>query len=171
MSRSSLHGLRPVLITVILFVVALATSSQTFAHHQPRDLAQYEVAGPYQIQSLSLTPEAERLDGQVRDFLWIHWRQHRRGTVVATHQYVDATIRTSYFVEPDQHGRWLIVKYTDYPSQPRIRTQKFSCSDFERVEPDRLHLPLRVIPDSELRQPEAYLLHPLCRKGKPARLW
>jgi hypothetical protein len=99
-----------------------------------------------------------------------------RGTVVATHFFVEGSVRTSYFVEPDKHGRWLIVEYTDNPFPAKKRThtdpaQKFSCAEFERVEPDRLHLPLVGIPDLEPRQPEMYLLHPLCSKGKNAKLW
>jgi hypothetical protein len=170
MSLSSLCAIRPTLSKFVLSVVVLIVGSESFAHNHLRDLAQYEVAGPYQILAFSLTPEAANLDGQVREFLWTHWRQHRRGTVVATHQYVDAMVKTSYYIEPDQHRRWLIVEYTDYP-YTQIRTREFSCSEFERVEPDRLHLPLRVIPDSEPRKPEDYLLHPVCSKGKTAKLW
>ena len=79
--------------------------------------------------------------------------------------------RLSYFVEPDRQGRWLIVEVTDYPFLPRIGPKRFSCSKFERVEPDRLHLPLITIPNSEPRKPEAYFLHPVCSKGKSPKLW
>jgi hypothetical protein len=115
--------------------------------------------------------------GKPRDLSqWNHWRQHRRGTVVATLFFPDGSIRTSYFVEPDSHGSWVIVEYTDNPFPARKwpqrePTQKFSCAEFERVEPDRLHLPLVTIPDQEPRRPEAYLLHPICSKGKNAKLW
>ena len=130
----------------------LASSCTLAGAGESRDLSQYEVAGPYLIQYAR--PDADRLSGQLREFLWTHWRQHRRGTVVATHFFPDGSIRTSYFVEPDQHGRWLIVEYTDNPFPAKKRThtepaQKFSCAEFERVEPDRLHLPLVPIPDLE----------------------
>jgi hypothetical protein len=87
-----------------------------------------------------------------------------------THQYVDAMIKASYFVEPDRKGRWLVVEYLDYP-YTRFKTKRFSCSEFERVEPDRLHQPLVPIPDSEEREDERYLLHPVCSKGKNPELW
>jgi len=152
----------------------LVSSCALVGADESRDLSQYEVAGPYMIQSVR--PEADRLSGQVREFLWTHWRQHRRGSVVATHFYVDGSSRTSYFVEPDNQGRWLIVEYTDNPFPPNKRihrepVHKFACAEFERVEPDPLHLPLVPIPDQEPRQPEAYLLHPICSKGKDAKLW
>ena len=151
----------------------LASSCALVGAEDSRDLSQYEVAGPYTIQSS--TPAADHLSGQLREFLWTHWRQHRRGTVVATHSYVDGSARTSYFVEPDKAGRWLIVEYTDWPfpakKQRTLPTKRFSCAEFERVEPDPLHLPLVPIPDLEQRQPEMYLLHPICTKGKNAKLW
>lgn len=152
----------------------LVSSCALVGADESRDLSQYEVAGPYLIQYV--TPEADHLSGQLREFLWTHWRQHRRGTVVETLFFPDGSARTSYFVEPDKHGRWVIVEYTENPFQARKRThteaaQKFSCAEFERVELDRLHLPLVPIPDHEPRRPEAYLLHPICSKGKDAKLW
>ena len=160
-------------VTSIGTWLMLAGSCILAGADKSRDLSQYDVAGPYLIQYG--TPEADRLSGQMREFLWTHWRQHRRGTIVATHFYVDGSAKTSYFVESDKQGHWVIVEYTDYPVRGRKQAalasaQRFSCAEFERVEPDRLRLPLIPIPDLEPRQPEAYLLHPICRKGKNAKL-
>lgn len=154
----------------IVVVCLLLASLPTLAVEQPRDLSRYDVAA-YKISYGQPTAEYDRLEGQLREFLWTHWRQHRLGTVIATHQWVEGFVRTSYFVEPDKQGRWVIVEYTDYPYSPQFRGTRFSCADFERVEPDRLHLPLVTIPNTELRQAEMYLLHPICSKGKNAKLW
>jgi hypothetical protein len=146
----------------------LLASVPTLAADKPRDLSQYDVAGPYEIGYGQPTAGYDGLEGQLREFLWTHWSQHRRGTVVATHQYVEGIVRTSYFVEPDKQGRWVIVEYA-YSRQFKGGT--FSCAEFERVEPDRFHLPLITIPTTESRQAEMYLLHPICSKGKNAKLW
>ena len=151
---------------VIFIVFALAASAQ----NEKRDLSQYDTIGPYNILAFASTTESEHKDGEIRDFLWTHWSQHKRGTVVVTHRYVDATIRSKYFIEPDKDGRWGIVEYIDFPGR-QFRSKTFSCSEFERVEPNRLHTPPIPIPDSEQRSPEAYLLHPLCRRGKNPTLW
>jgi hypothetical protein len=169
-SRTSSPHLR-IAGALAVFVYVLAESPRVSAHEHPRDTSQYDVIGPYQMTAFGGEPETIRLDGLIREFLWTHWRRHRRGTVVATRQYVEGFVRTAYFVEPDQRGPWLIVEYTDYPYAPQWRMKRFSCSDFDRVEPDRLHLPLKVIPDFTPRQPEAYLLHPACSKGKVPELW
>lgn len=137
----------------------------------PRDLSHYDVAGPYKLDYGQPRAEHEHLKGQIREFLWTHWRQHRRATVVATYQFIEGIVRLSYYVEPDKKGRWVIVEYTDYPYRPRARGLTFSCAEFERVEPDGLHLPVVVISDTELRLPEQYLLHPICSKGKNTKLW
>jgi hypothetical protein len=154
------------ILTLVLAAVALAP-----ALAQKRDLSKYEVIGPYKIALFAYGPETDRLEGEVRDLLWTHWRRHKRSTVTVTHQYVEGFVRTAYFVEPDRKGRWGIVQYTDYPYQPNIAPKRFACSNFERVEPDRLDLPLVPIRDSEERQPKAYLLHPICGNPKDPHLW
>ena len=151
-------------------VCVLIAGSVLCAHDRQRNLSKYDEIGPFQISVGTPAHESERLEGQVREFLWTHWLGHKRGTVVITHQFVEGIIKASYFVEPDRNGRWEIVEYLDQP-YTQFRTKKFSCSRFERVEPDRFHLPLVVVPDFEPRRPEAYLLHPVCSKGKNPELW
>jgi len=155
----------------VVVIASLFAGLLTLAADPPRDLSQYDVAGPYEISYGQPSAEYERLRGQLREFLWTHWRQHRHGTVVATHQYVEGIIRTSYFVETDKRSRWVIVEYTDYPYLPKARGERFSCAEFERVEPDLLRRPLVAIPHTESRKPEMYLLHPICGKGKNTKLW
>jgi hypothetical protein len=156
---------------VVVVSCLLLATLPTQAADPLRDLSQYEVAGPYKMSFGQPHAEYERLEGQLREFLWVHWRRHQRGSVVATHQWVEGFVRTSYFVEPDGQGRWMIVEYTDYPYSPKFKGNAFSCAEFERVEPDRLHLPLIAIPNTESRPAEMYLLHPICSKGKDAKLW
>ena len=152
-----------------VLAVTLSVCLYTFA--DDRNLSQYDAIGPFTIQSVSSNREADRLNGQVREFLWTHWRQHQRGTVAATYQFVDGTARLSFFIEPDKQGQWVIVERQDNPFSPKVKAKVFACAAFERVEPDRLRQPLIVIPDTAPRQPEQYLLHPLCSNGRDAKLW
>ena len=156
---------------VVVVTCLLLAGLSTLAADQPRDLSHYDVAGPFNLSFGQPPAERDRMEGRLREFLWTHWRQHRRGTVAATHQYVEGIVRTSYFVEPDKQGRWVIVENTDYPYSPRFKGLTFSCAEFERVEPDLFRRPLVAIPITETREAEMYLLHPICSKGKNTKLW
>jgi hypothetical protein len=154
-----------------ILTLALASVALAPAQGQQRDLSKYEVIGPYNVVLFAHGPKTDHLEGEVRDFLWSHWQQRTLGAVTITHQYVEGFVRAAYFVEPDRNGRWAIIQYTDNPYRPNIAPRRFACSKFERVEPDRLHLPLAPIRDSEERQPQAYLLHPICGNPKHPHLW
>jgi hypothetical protein len=138
---------------------------------QPRDLSRYDVVGPFKIDYHSLRQAPEPLEARLREFLWTHWREHRLGTVVVTRQYVEGLFRMSYFVEPDEDGKWAIVEDTvnmPLSVKPELR---FSCTEFERVTTDRLRRRLMPIPDSESISPRNYLLHPKCSQGEFPKLW
>jgi hypothetical protein len=154
-----------------ILALVLAATSLSLAQEQKRDLSKYDAIGPYKIVKFASGPKTDQSEAEIREFLWTHWRQHRRGTLTVTHQYVEGIIRAEYFVEPDRKGRWGIVQNTDYPYRPNIAPKRFSCSSFERVEPDLFHLPLVPIRDSEERRPETYLLHPVCGPAKDPHLW
>jgi hypothetical protein len=63
---------RPVPFRVsALLWLALASSCTLAGADESRDLSRYEVAGPYLIQDAR--PDADRLSGQLREFLWTHW--------------------------------------------------------------------------------------------------
>jgi len=175
------------MIVMRALAIALLFGSVLLAA-EARDLSQYDVIGPFTIDYVRSFRETEPMDAQVRDFLWSHWRQHRRGTVFVIRRYVDGAFRLSYFIEPDQRGDWAIVQYTEDSFLPlrankgiaaqglgvvqlyMPRSQMFSCTQFERVEPDRPRLPLIRIPESETRKAERYLLHPTCSK-EDENLW
>ena len=97
----------------VLFFVALTTAASLLAQGQERDLTRYDHIGPYNLVKFAATPKTDQVEGEVRDFLWNHLQEHRRGTVTITHQYVEGVIRAAYFVELDRRGRWGIFQYTD----------------------------------------------------------
>jgi len=158
------------IVRLVLLLVLVAAAS-LIAEGQKRDVTKYDHIGPYKVVGFASTPKTDQDEGEVRDFLWNHWREHRRGTVTITHQYVEGFVRATYFIEPDRQGRWSVVQYTDNPYRPNIAPRTFRCSIFERVEPDRLHLPLIPIKDSEERPGQKYLLHPVCGTAKNPHLW
>jgi hypothetical protein len=151
------------LLLLLALVITIASSAAT---DEQRDLSKYDSIGPFRIIYYSLTADVQRHEAAIRDFLWEHWRQRRKGTVSTTNQYVEGIATILWFVEPDKSGHWMIVEY--------VGSEKFSCAEFERVEPAdrlRLNLPLRVIPESVERRPEDYLIHPICSEGKNRILW
>jgi hypothetical protein len=141
-------------------LMALALVSVLIGAPPARDLKQYEKIGPF----MSRRGSDLGVDGKVREFLWTHWREHRLGTVTVTRDYVEGSIRATYFVEPDNQGQWLIVESMELIAVPQVRKWTFSCDRFERVETNNT-----PIAEAEARGGEQYLLHPLC--GGDERLW
>lgn len=145
-----------------VFTTALMVVGLSQAQSKSRDLSAYDVIGPFNLPIRSGDDSPEQ--GRIRAFLWDHWRQQRRGVVRVRHQWVEGISDVTYFVEPDSRGRWAITQSSGGSER--------SCNLIERVEPDRLRVPIIPIPDDESRKPEKYLLHPKCWKDDPnARLW
>ena len=142
-------------------MIVLITLGFLQARPNPRDLSRYEVVGPLFLRWIDDT-SAE--DARVRDFLWDHWKHERRGTVRVREQWIEGVSDATYFVEPDKRGTWVIVE--------SMGGTERACARIERVEPDRLRVPVVSIPDDEPREPTRYLLHPRCWPDKPyAILW
>lgn len=128
----------------------------------PKDLYGYEVLGPFGLSYRNI--DDPHIYEQVREFLWRHWKQKTKATVRLRQQWVEGIYEVAYFVEPSKSGNWSIV-------ESRGGTER-SCDHIERVEPNRLRVPVIPIPDAELRSPDRYLLHPKCWADRPvATLW
>jgi hypothetical protein len=133
------------------------------AQPSPRDLSKYDALAfgvPVAIHYYSdNTTEYAR----VREFLWDHWKHERKGTVRVRTQWIEGISDTTYFVEPDKNGRWVIVVSSGGSER--------SCDRIERVEQGR-RVPVIPIADDEPRNPDKYLVHPKCWADKPyAILW
>lgn len=157
-------------MTRTLFAISLLTAAYGFAQDS-RDLSRYDTIGPFLVGHVPSTSRGDesRIKGQVREFLWTHWRRNRRATVTVVTQYVEGRIRRIFFVEPDIKGKWAIVEQLDQPAFPAKEPSIFSCPAIERVESGTQ--PLVPIPNAKTREPETYLLHPVCSQGKDAKLW
>ena len=57
----------------------LAATSLSPAQDEKRELSKYDVIGPYKIVKFASGPKTDQLEAEIREFLWTHWRQHRRG--------------------------------------------------------------------------------------------
>ncbi len=72
-----------------------------------RDLAGYEKIGP--LEEKPLDPKHSELS-RVREFVWQHWTQRRRGCAVVTRYSREGEASIFHFyVEPDDAGMWQVV--------------------------------------------------------------
>jgi len=74
---------------------------------QSRNLSEYDKAGPF--SSTVYDASGARTEATVREFLWNHWKEKRRGYLTITPYSVEGD-RTdaSYFVEPSKEGSWRV---------------------------------------------------------------
>lgn len=75
---------------------------------------------------------------KVRDFLWQHWQEKKRGYVRISFDTVDAVSTSHIFVEPDPNGRWHVVwrivrhseEITDLPDIISVERAKHERTDY-----------------------------------------
>ena len=132
-----------------------------------RDLSRYEKTGPYVVRS---HPESDRirLEAEIRDFLWKLWSSCRLGMLVATGFNLEGDPTTStYFVEPDSEGRWvihveaisIIAALLAKGEELRRMKHEETYSDVARVELlDNNPAQQIPIPNEDSRTPEKYKL-------------
>jgi hypothetical protein len=78
---------------------------------QRRDLKLYNDGGHFDCRDLALSDTVPRNCDlpKARDFIWKHWQQKRRGYIRVTFDSVDTMSTSHIFVEPDDHGVWVVV--------------------------------------------------------------
>jgi hypothetical protein len=75
----------------------------------------YEVGGPYLLDHFRLTKGRTSL----REFLWKHWHDHKKGFAEAKVGTLDRGVVTVlYLVQPDTKGNWGIDAELDRPLDP-----------------------------------------------------
>lgn len=78
-----------------------------------RDLARYDKAGPLTAGAEPQGPGREAVLAQARGFLLEHWRGRRHGHLVLHLPDADGRpLPSSFYVEPDEAGRWRVVLET-----------------------------------------------------------
>lgn len=78
-----------------------------------RDAARYEQAGKFSVHAAASPQDREAVIGRARAFLLDHWRGRRAGHVVLEREDADGHWSpSSFYVEPDEAGRWSVVLET-----------------------------------------------------------
>lgn len=133
-----------------------------------RDLAGYDKVGPYRFDNDLHPQEKDKLLGELRNFLWQHWKEQRRGLITSTFYTIEGDPTDSYyFVEPNARGVWYLrveSKSTITALLPKGQKPKSKsiCNDYDivdRIEPSgATTLNTVLIPETEMRDPQTYRL-------------
>jgi len=154
-----------VLTTCVVLQFGLITQGQSSGQRVNRDLTAYDKAGPYTID-YEPPYKGDKYLGEIRGFLWEHWKERRLGLVKATFYTIEGhpTFSTS-FVAPDANGSWRITVESESIISARLVKGKKPRREITNDEYDLID---RVeatggtsapsIPEQELRQPQTYRL-------------
>ena len=95
-------------------------------------------AGPYVIETLD--KNRERKNGEIRDFIWSHWRQRRRGRLhEITYSKEGVAAETVFVIAPDEKGVWTLKMTTQWPSTSGVGSEhkhaEYTAYSVRRIEP------------------------------------
>jgi len=140
------------------------------------DLSGYENGGPYLLDHFRLTKGRTDL----REFLWRHWHDHKKGVAEARVGTVDrGTVKVLYEIQPDAHGQWGINVELDRPMDPPCQTfhadalvrvpiakpeEEYPSQTLGLWPPDKI--PQERLSDSEVKDAKLYRVI-LVRENKP----
>jgi hypothetical protein len=155
-----------VFTTFLVLHAGLIIQGQSSTQRAGRDLAAYDKAGPYTID-YEPPFRGDKYLGEIRGFLWEHWKERRLGVVKATFHTIegDRTISTS-FVEPDAKGSWRITVESESiisallpkKRKPRRENTREDYDQIDRVEPNASEANLIPISSRDIRDPQSYRL-------------
>jgi hypothetical protein len=79
---------------------------------QNRDMSQYEEGGHFWCRNRPYGNfgDIKRGEKKVRDFIWQHWTEKKRGYIKFTCGYTDTSRTIHYFIEPNEKGEWNIAR-------------------------------------------------------------
>lgn len=157
-----------ILTTCLLLLSSLTVQGKSSAQGARRDLAAYDRAGPYELNNDLHPHDAAKILGEIRGFLWEHWKERRLGLVKATFFSIEGDhTSSSFFVEPDAKNSWRITVESEsvisalLPKgrKPRREITHETYNEIERVEP-MIETSATSIPISAqaVRQPQTYRL-------------
>jgi hypothetical protein len=136
--------LRRLVVVILVLLVFLCASSthRMMAQEKIRDLTRYESIGPYKIRHYDETRKSKQ--ATMRSFLWRHWRAHKLAMASVTYLNTEGDSRKiTYFVEPNESGRWLVTIKIDsvrYPRGMRPEPVDESHQSFEACYVDRIKM-------------------------------
>ncbi len=151
----------------LIIQCVLSMQSKSLGQEARRNLAAYDKSGPYSIDNEPPWEKRERMFGEIRGFLWEHWKAQRLGLVKATFYSIegDHTI-SSFFVEPDVKGCWRITVESESTisallqkgKRPRREITHEDYDEIDRIETSGSGPTLIPIPKDEVREPQMYQL-------------
>jgi hypothetical protein len=175
-------SMKLLLIATLCFAIHSGVNLQSKSSEQRvrRDLSAYDIAGPYSIDNEPPWEKRDRIAGEIRGFLWEHWRERRLGLVKATFFSIEGDhISSSFFVEPDAKGCWRITVESEtmvsalLPKgrKPRREITREDYDKIDRVEPSGGETSLIAVPEDEVRQPQMYRLRLRNRSTNSVRIF
>ena len=168
------------MITLCLILqLSLSTQVESLAQQGKRNLAAYDKSGPYFFDNEPPWERRERMAGEIREFLWEHWKERRLGLVKATFFSIEGDLTSStFFVEPSAKGHWRIVVESESiissllpkKRKPRPEINRDYYNLVDRVDPTSDKL-APSIPEDEVRQPQTYRLRLKNRQTNSVRIF
>ena len=156
------------IITLCLIIQpGLGLHGKSLGQETRRNLAAYDKAGPYSIDNEPPWEKRERIIGEIRGFLWEHWKERRLGLVKAIFHSIEGDqTSSSFFVEPDAKGRWRIMVESESTisallpkgRKPRREITREDYDQIDRVEPNGNETNLIPISSGDVRDPQSYRL-------------
>jgi len=106
---------------------------------QKRDINQYNEGGHFWCSLRPWGNEEDRLTGEkkVRDFIWQHWMEKKRGYIKLSCASVDTSNTYHYFIEPDKNGNWSVVIRVIFQNSNETFGRVDNVTSIERVEDTR----------------------------------
>lgn len=82
---------------------------------QNRDLTHYEQGGYFRGRT-NLGKDGLDNEKQVRDFIWQHWNEKKRGYIKLSFGGTDTSRTIHYFIEPNEKSDWIVTRKVIYQS-------------------------------------------------------
>lgn len=76
---------------------------------EKRDISLYDQGGHFDCHGWDKGPKDICDQKKVRDFIWQHWTDKKRGYIRITYGSVDARSTSHIFIEPNEKGEWYIA--------------------------------------------------------------
>lgn len=94
----------------ILSSITLGMQPKPIEQASIRNIASYDKIGPFVIGGELAFEKDYHARGEIRSFLWQHWKENRRGWLSATFYGIEGNKTASrFFVEPNRKGGWHLV--------------------------------------------------------------
>lgn len=104
---------------------------------QKRDMPQYSDGGYFDCRGWVSKNEFRGNcdEKKVRDFIWQHWTEKKRGYVRVTYDSVDAKSTSHIFIEPDEKGEWSVAwRMVRFHAIPQLNNQIIDVAKIITVE-------------------------------------